>query len=215
MQAAMPVMASTAHPTAMQAQPPQRPASNVPLIIAGVVGLLGIGGVAALFMTGIIGSESEAKVSSSDTASANQGGQSPASQSAVAPSASSPNAGSKAGSTGAPPKKAGPLPPASPKASASAPPEPPASPLKVGERCSANAWCQSGFCVDGYCCDSACNAKCMACSAATKGASGSGYCGFVSGGEDPDSECGAGKRCDGLGSCVTLTPEQIKALTGQ
>jgi hypothetical protein len=46
----------------------------------------------------------------------------------------------------------------------------------------------------------------MACTAAKKGATGQGRCGFISGPGDPDNECEGEKVCNGDGGCVFYTP---------
>ncbi len=146
------------------------------------------------------------------------------------PSSSSPNASSSASA----PMDAAPPPVPSPSAVVSAPPQPSSQPssaqaispraslpalqgkdLAVGARCAAASQCASGFCADGVCCDTPCKGTCEACTGVKKRSGGEpGYCGYVTGGEDPDHECGAGKRCNGQGSCVSLTREQIRRLTG-
>jgi hypothetical protein len=48
----------------------------------------------------------------------------------------------------------------------------------LGEACSANKDCKSGFCADGTCCDTACDGLCQACSVEA-GAAKDGTCGPV------------------------------------
>jgi hypothetical protein len=81
--------------------------------------------------------------------------------------------------------------------------------LQAGEKCSSEAYCQSGFCADGVCCDKACGGTCEACSSAGKGAGSDGVCDFVASGTDPQSSCPAEGEascgmtgvCDGAGAC--------------
>ncbi|HRI67219.1 MAG TPA: kelch repeat-containing protein, partial [Polyangium sp.] len=68
----------------------------------------------------------------------------------------------------------------------------------LGQACSNNAQCSSGYCVDGVCCDSACNAgACDACSVAT-GALINGTCRLLSG-----VACNDGNACTQTDSCQT------------
>ncbi len=91
-----------------------------------------------------------------------------------------------------------------PRPSAPAGVPPTASNQPVGARCSQASQCTSGHCFDGVCCETACSDRCMACTVAKKQSGGKdGYCGFISGGFDPDRECGAGRVCDGIGVCVS------------
>lgn len=79
-----------------------------------------------------------------------------------------------------------------------------------GSACSSGGQCDSGFCVDGVCCNSTCTGGCKACSTAKKGSGADGTCGNVSGGLDPDSDCGdqgaascgTNGSCDGGGGCA-------------
>ncbi len=70
----------------------------------------------------------------------------------------------------------------------------------IGQACTTNLQCGSGFCVDGYCCATACTDVCKTC-----GTSGSlGACSFVAAGKtDPGPlyACTGKKACDGKGTC--------------
>ncbi len=78
-----------------------------------------------------------------------------------------------------------------------------------GASCTTATQCQSRSCVDSVCCDRACNAKCEACSAATKVSGVDGACGLAKAGLDPHSDCagqdatscGNDGTCDGAGAC--------------
>ncbi len=78
----------------------------------------------------------------------------------------------------------------------------------VGETCSTNLMCKTGFCVDGVCCTSACTAPCQACSTALTGAT-NGTCAAVTAGTDPKNSCKddgsptcmKNGLCDGAGAC--------------
>lgn len=78
----------------------------------------------------------------------------------------------------------------------------------IGETCSTNLMCKSGFCVDGVCCTSACTAPCQACSNALTG-SPNGTCAGVTAGTDPKESCKddgsptcmKNGLCDGAGAC--------------
>jgi hypothetical protein len=80
-----------------------------------------------------------------------------------------------------------------------------------GEPCTDALECSSGYCVERVCCDSACDALCVACTAANKGGGADGSCGPVAVGTDPDGDCadegsprcGQNGWCDGGGSCST------------
>lgn len=72
--------------------------------------------------------------------------------------------------------------------------------LGVGNACSMNSECSTGFCVDGFCCDTACSNTCEACSAVKKGSGSDGTCGAIAVNNDPDYECTNGK-CNGSGGC--------------
>jgi hypothetical protein len=63
-----------------------------------------------------------------------------------------------------------------------------AAKLAQGTACTASNQCLSSNCVDGYCCNTACQAICMACSAAKTGGS-NGTCANVTASTDPDNEC--------------------------
>ncbi len=210
---------------------PAAKSSKAPLVIGAVLAVLGVAGIAVAAVV----------LTSSEKDSAPPGG---AAANPQRPAVADPRPVSTGTSaTPASPVKGGSPVAAGPKAAALAPGGQPASgqpasgqpasspaastqptsaaaaapgSLAVGAACKAAASCSSGFCVDGVCCDSACTEKCMACTPQKKfSGGGPGYCGFISGGEDPDKECGGSdKRCSGMGSCVTLTPTQIKNLTG-
>ena len=101
--------------------------------------------------------------------------------------------------------------------------------LGLGEKCSANGACSSGFCVDGRCCDKACTGQCEACDTSTAGTcspvtgpphgsrttcTGAGsLCGGACDGTTtsackyPSTQtiCGAAcdGKCDGAGMCST------------
>ena len=182
-------------------------ASKTPLVVGGILALLGVSGIVVavvLLRPGVLGggAESGAPV-------------------AAAPAPGQPTSTARGTTPGLPAGK-GQIAPATPAqvtpAQAGAAPVAAApaggSNLPTGGACTAASQCTSGFCVDRVCCDSACTSRCMACTAAKKhSGGGNGSCGWISGGEDPDRECGTGKRCDGDGQCVTLTPAQIKSLT--
>jgi MYXO-CTERM domain-containing protein len=79
----------------------------------------------------------------------------------------------------------------------------------IGQACTKNWECESGFCVDGVCCSSACSGACQGCSAATKGSGENGTCGFRALGQSPKggycevpamNSCGA-STCNGFGVC--------------
>ncbi|MFO0556266.1 MAG: serine/threonine-protein kinase [Polyangiaceae bacterium] len=85
---------------------------------------------------------------------------------------------------------------------ASAPPSAAAG-ATLGASCAYDALCASGHCVDGVCCDLPCDGVCEACTPSKKATGGGpGGCGYVTAGEDPARECGAGRACNGLGACV-------------
>ena len=58
--------------------------------------------------------------------------------------------------------------------------------LQLGENCSNDVSCSSGFCVDGTCCGTSCSGLCHACD--LPGSRGS--CVAIPDGGDPDEECG-------------------------
>jgi hypothetical protein len=72
---------------------------------------------------------------------------------------------------------------------------------EVGEPCTTNGGCESGFCVDGVCCESSCGNglpdDCLACSQAA-GASQDGACEPISG-----TACEDGNPCTQNGTCVS------------
>jgi hypothetical protein len=73
----------------------------------------------------------------------------------------------------------------------------------LGEYCSENLECASGFCVDGVCCENACSQKCQACN--LSGYAGS--CRMVSNGTDcSDSNVCNGRETCQSGECQAGTP---------
>jgi serine/threonine-protein kinase len=194
--------------------PAQARSSAAPIVIGGLLAVIGIGAAigAAVFMSKR-GDEPKEGAKSESSAVAPQPVEA---HSSTPVTEGQPIASAAGGTAQSPPPRAGtagaPI-----KAPASQPaPAPTGTNLPVGAACATASQCTSGFCVDRVCCDIACTGKCMACTARKKfSGGGDGTCGFISGGEDPDRECGGGsKRCDGMGGCVSLTPEQIKNLTG-
>ncbi|MBW2522760.1 MAG: hypothetical protein JRI23_01230 [Deltaproteobacteria bacterium] len=75
--------------------------------------------------------------------------------------------------------------------------------LDLGEACTAETQCSSGFCVDGYCCENACDETCRVCDRAVADAV-DGQCRPAVAGEDPADECGDGV-CDGAAGCALGT----------
>jgi hypothetical protein len=73
--------------------------------------------------------------------------------------------------------------------------------VEQGDPCMGDAECVTGNCADGVCCDLACDAPCMACTAA-KTCGVDGACKLVTAGTDPDTECNGNNVCFG-GSCQT------------
>lgn len=71
---------------------------------------------------------------------------------------------------------------------------------EIGNACSNNAGCLSGFCVDGFCCNTACTGSCQACSQLLQGQGTNGTCGPIVTGADPDNECAMGS-CTGTSAC--------------
>ena len=65
----------------------------------------------------------------------------------------------------------------------------------TGLSCSVAAQCKSGYCVDGVCCQNSCSGLCRVCNSTP------GTCTFLPSNQDPNSECGLCKLCDGSGSC--------------
>ncbi|MDI1483685.1 MopE-related protein [Polyangium sp. y55x31] len=69
----------------------------------------------------------------------------------------------------------------------------------LGDACAMNTDCASNFCVDGVCCNAACDATCVACSAAlTNGTDGT--CAPVKANAETANECPTGE-CNGAGAC--------------
>ena len=180
--------------------------SRAPLVIGGFLAVLGLAGAAVAFV--ILRSDDE-----SVTASTSPDGVAPGSGAQKTQDSSlSGQPTTKAEPATPKVERIKPAGPVAAKPTSAATPAPSGTNLPPGAPCANASQCASSFCVDRVCCDSACNSKCMACSAAKKDAGGNGYCGFISGGGDPDRECGSGKRCDGMGGCMTMTPAQAKAL---
>ena len=77
--------------------------------------------------------------------------------------------------------------------------------LELGEACSDDEACASGFCSDGVCCNAPCG-LCQVC-AVESGAAIDGQCAPVDSGSDPDDECAdegpcaTDGACDGAGQC--------------
>ena len=77
----------------------------------------------------------------------------------------------------------------------------------LGQSCTCNSECGSGFCVDGVCCNSACTDKCMSCNLPGS----EGTCGAVPDGVNPrdqsecaasaEASCGLDGTCNGMGGC--------------
>lgn len=75
----------------------------------------------------------------------------------------------------------------------------------LGQACSSNNTCVSGFCVDGICCNEACNGTCKACNLNGH----VGTCESIPAGQDPANECqasaqsscGTNGSCNGSGAC--------------
>jgi serine/threonine-protein kinase len=192
-----------------------RPASKLPLLLGGLLALGGVGAIA--FAAGMARSPERdaATPSSPGKATATVAAEQPRPSAAGVPAPVSAALPALPATPGARPTAAAVIATPQAKSPAVAAPAVTGTNLSVGAGCSAASQCQSGFCVDAVCCDSACTDRCMACTAAKKHSGGGpGYCGFISGGEDPDRECGAGKKCDGMGTCIAMSKEQIKALTG-
>jgi hypothetical protein len=68
----------------------------------------------------------------------------------------------------------------------------------VGESCSADMDCLSGFCEQGVCCTTACTDNCHSC--ALTGSEGT--CTDVPNGQDPGNDCTGAEVCDGAGMCI-------------
>lgn len=83
--------------------------------------------------------------------------------------------------------------------------------LELGEPCSGNSACDSGFCSDGVCCDTACGGSdtqdCRVCSVAA-GAQNDGTCTPVAAATScsDDDACTTQGACDGSGTCVGSAP---------
>ncbi|MFO0611156.1 MAG: Dickkopf N-terminal cysteine-rich domain-containing protein [Polyangiaceae bacterium] len=88
-------------------------------------------------------------------------------------------------------------------------------PDDLGDACTVDVTCSSGFCVDGVCCDAACDGPCDACTGALKGSGIDGKCGPVAEETDPKgacatestSTCGTRGVCDGAGHCALYGSE--------
>lgn len=78
------------------------------------------------------------------------------------------------------------------------------APRTAGAACAAGTDCDSGFCADHVCCNVACDGTCETCVATKKQSrKGTGTCGPVRAGTDPDDEC-AGETatsCGKTGQC--------------
>jgi serine/threonine-protein kinase len=187
-------------------------ASRAPLVVGGVLAAFGLGavGVAAVMVRPPTRDVGPAGAAASAAASEEVRPAVTSTSVQATSTAASAQAGQQASRATA--TNAGPAAP-HPKAPAVAAPT--GTNLGVGAACASASQCVSGFCVDAVCCDSACTSRCMACTGAKKFTGNDrGSCGYISGGEDPDHECGAGQRCTGMGQCATMSREQIKALTG-
>lgn len=85
----------------------------------------------------------------------------------------------------------------------------PAKQARIGQPCSDESTCSSGFCFDGVCCDRSCSGLCEACTESIRGAGSDGECGPVRAGTDPEEDClddgapacGQNGYCDGEGAC--------------
>jgi hypothetical protein len=76
------------------------------------------------------------------------------------------------------------------------------TPNMVGQPCSVDAGCESGFCVDEFCCDTICNGDCEAC-ASNLTTIANGTCAPIPfGDQDPDTNCIFGYGCGGDGTCI-------------
>ncbi|MFO0759857.1 MAG: serine/threonine-protein kinase [Byssovorax sp.] len=211
-----PSVSSTASMDAPLAPRPQERSSRTPLYLGGALAVVGAGAVGiALFLVAGRSSTTEGSAPRPALAAPDRTAEARSTAPSPQPSPGSPVAVSPTVSARPSAPPAAVLSPKTAAGDRSPAPAPSGTNLAVGAACGVASQCKTGFCVDGVCCDSACTDRCMACTAAKKhSGGGAGYCGFISGGEDPDHECGAGKRCDGVGSCVPMTNAQIKALTG-
>jgi len=79
--------------------------------------------------------------------------------------------------------------------------------IALGESCSVDSDCSSGYCTDGVCCNTDCNGTCQRCDG-QYGSGTPGTCGNISINNDPDSECGSSSccgYCSGSGTCSYVT----------
>ncbi len=210
-------VASVSAPLHSPVEAPRR-SSKVPLLLGGLLAAFGVGAiaVAARMARPPERDAAEGAAASSERPAESAGSPRPGAEIVPAPASVAAALPEPSGAPSARPSGAAVavIAAPAPKSPVSTAPTPSGTNLAVGAGCASAAQCASGFCVDAVCCDSACTARCMACTAAKKHSGGGpGYCGFISGGEDPDRECGAGKRCNGDGSCLSMTREQIKVLT--
>jgi len=74
--------------------------------------------------------------------------------------------------------------------------------LVLGETCTVDADCESGFCTDGACCDTACDQPCEECS--------SGTCAAIAEADD-NPECSGSETCDANGDCMIKQGEACEA----
>ena len=70
----------------------------------------------------------------------------------------------------------------------------------MGDGCSDETECLSGYCVDGVCCQESCTELCSSCSESLNGI-GSGLCLATADGLDPNNDCLGVAACDGEGTC--------------
>jgi len=70
----------------------------------------------------------------------------------------------------------------------------------LGSPCGDGIQCSSGFCADGICCNESCDGECQACTQALTG-DHDGTCANIPAGNDPNSECGSARGCNGNGGC--------------
>lgn len=77
-----------------------------------------------------------------------------------------------------------------------------AEPRLVGQPCSVDEACDSGFCADGVCCQEECATQCEACSMALTGAADGTCANILIGVDDQDESCPFGFGCQGDGTCT-------------
>ncbi len=87
--------------------------------------------------------------------------------------------------------------------------------LSIGDACTGDADCLSGYCVDQVCCNTVCTAPCVACKASLKQSQADdGTCDAAQAGldphdscaVDPPASCGNTGVCDGTGACSLYDP---------